>query len=153
MAEPHSYALSSRLSQLIGRTVTFVETTAEPGTNTKQVYGVYTVLPHETAIIVQADLPLLGSFAGALLGFPDCVVREHLQLSQIEEVLRDAIHEVLNITSAAITNEGRAVFIKMVTDPAYIDGAAGGVFARPDRRTNFNVAVDGYQGGMFREII
>jgi len=149
MAEPTPFALSRRFSQLIGRTVTFVQTTTEPLTNVKQLYGIYTVLPYETAIIVRADLTLLGSFAGALVGFPDCVVREHLRVTPMEELLRDAIYEVFNIASAAITTDGRAVFTKMVTDPAYIDSAAGIAFARPARRNYFNVSIDGYQGGRF----
>ena len=37
----------------------------------------------------------------------------------------------------------------MVADPALIDGAAGKVFKKPDRRSYFNVLVDGYQGGKF----
>jgi hypothetical protein len=149
MAEPTPFALSRRFSQLIGRKVTFVQTTTEPLSKVKQLYGIYTVLPYETAIIVTADLPLLASFAGALVGFPDCVVREHLRVTPMEELLRDAIFEVFNIASAAITTDGRAVFTKMVTDPAYIDGAAGLVFARPSRRNYFNVSIDGYQGGRF----
>jgi len=106
MAEPTPFALSRRFSQLIGRKVTFVQLTAETVTKIKQLYGIYTVLPHNTSIIVKADLPLLGSFAGALVGFPDCVVREHLRVTPIEEILRDAIYEVFNIASAAITSLG-----------------------------------------------
>jgi hypothetical protein len=118
-------------------------------TKIKQMYGIYTVLPHETAIVVKADLPLLGSFGGVLVGLPDSVVKEHLAVTPLEGLLCDAIHEVLNIASAAITTEGRAVFLKAVTDPAYIDGPAAKVFKKPDHRSYFNVSVDGYQGGKF----
>jgi len=149
MAEPTPFSLSQRFTQLIGRKVTFVQTTASLDIKTKQMYGIYTVLPQETAIIVKADLPLLGSFAGALVGFPDNVVKDHLKVTPIEELLRDAIYEVLNIASAAVSTEGRAVFVKMVADPAYIDGPAGVVFKKPDHRSYFNVLIDGYQGGKF----
>jgi hypothetical protein len=149
MAEPTPFALSRRFTQLIGRKVTFTQTPAEAVSKIKQLYGIYTVDPHKTAIIVKADLPLLGSFAGALVGFPDSAVREHLQAIPMEELLRDAINEVFNIASAAITTDGRAVFNKMVTDAAFIDGAAGAVFLKPDRRSYFNVTIDGYQGGRF----
>jgi hypothetical protein len=115
----------------------------------RQMYGIYTLLPHETAIIVKADLPLLGSFAGALVGLPDSAVKEHLRVTPLEELLRDAICEVLNIASAAVTSEGRAVFTKLAADPARIDGAAGKLLQKPDHKSYFTVSVDGYQGGRF----
>ena len=113
------------------------------------MYGIYRVLPGETAIVVKSDLPLLGSLAGVLVGLPDAAVKEHLAATPVEELLRDAIHEVLNITSAVITHEGRAVFVKMVADPILLDGEAGKVFKKPDHRSYFNVLVEGYQGGKF----
>ncbi len=58
------------------------------------------------------------------VGLPAPVVKEHLAAATMDELMRDAIYEVLNVASAAVSTEGRAVFIKMVTDPAYIDGAA-----------------------------
>jgi hypothetical protein len=149
MSEPTPYALSKHFSDLIGRKVTFTQTTAAPETKIKQIYGIYAVLPGETAIVVKSDLPLLGSLAGVLVGLPDSSVKEHLAVSPVEELLRDAIHEVLNITSAVITTEVRAVFVRMVADPLLIDGTAGKVFKKPDHRSYFNVLVDGYQGGKF----
>ena len=149
MSEPTPLSLSHLFTQLIGRKVTFAPTTIAPETKIKQMYGIYNVLPHETAIVVKADLPLLASLAGVMVGLPDSAVKECLAKSPLEEVLRDAIHEVLNVASAALTNEGRAVFARMVTDTGLIDGVAGQLFKKPDRRTYFNVLVDGYQGGKF----
>jgi hypothetical protein len=149
MAEPTAFDLSHRFTQLIGRNVTFGQTTATLDGVIKQAYGIYKVLPSGVAIVVKVDLPLLGSFAGALVGFPDSVVKEHLKVSPIEELLRDAIYEVFNVASAVVSNEGRAVFEKMVTAPVYIDGNAGKVYAKPDHRSYFKVQVDGYQGGRF----
>ena len=149
MSEPTPFALSKLFSELIGRKVTFAQTTVAAETKIKQMYGIYNVLPHETAIVVKADLPLLGSLAGVMVGLPDSAVKECLAVSPLGEVLRDAIHEVLNIASAVVTNEGRAVFTRMVTDTGLIDGAAGKLFKKPDRKNYFNVLVDGYQGGKF----
>jgi hypothetical protein len=149
MSEPTPYSLTKLFSELIGRKVTFAQTTVSVETKIKQMLGVYTVLHHETAIVVKSDLPLLASLAGVLVGLPDSSVKEHLAKSSFEELLRDAIHEVLNIASAVITIEGRAVFIKMVADPILIDGAPGNVLKKPDHRSYFNVLVDGYQGGKF----
>ena len=102
MSEPTPYGLSRCFTQLLGRKVTFVQTTFALDMHIRQMYGIYTVLPHETAIVVKADLPLLGSFAGALVGLPDPAVREHLRAMPLEELMRDAICEVLNIACAAV---------------------------------------------------
>jgi hypothetical protein len=149
MSEPTPLSLSHHFTNLVGRKVTFAPTTIAPETKIKQMYGIYNVLPNETAIVVKADLPLLGSLAGVMVGLPDSAVKECLGKSPLEELLRDAIHEVLNVASTVVTNEGRAVFARMVTDTGLIDGAAGQLFKKPDRRTYFNVLVDGYQGGKF----
>jgi hypothetical protein len=129
--------------------VTFVQTTSALDAKIRKIYGIYTLPPHETAIVVTADLPLLGSVAGALVGLPDSAVKEHLRVTPMEELMRDAISEVLNVAKAAITTEGRAVFTKMVTDPTYIDGAAEKVFKEPFHRSYFAVSIEGYQGGRF----
>ena len=149
MSEPTPFALSKLFTDLIGRKVTFTQTTAAAETKVKQMYGIYRFFPSETAIVVKSDLPLLGSLAGVLVGLPDAAVKDHLAATPVEELLRDAIHEVLNITSAVIAHQGRAVFVKMVTDPIFLDGEAGKVFKKPDHRSYFNVLVDGYQGGKF----
>ena len=87
MSQPTPFALSQRFSQLVGRTVTFRQVTTRPDSKTKKVYGIYSVLPQQTPVVVQADLCLLGSFAGSLVGLPDSVVKEHLRISPIEEML------------------------------------------------------------------
>jgi len=149
MSEPTPFALSQLFSQLIGRKVAFAQTTVAVDGKTKQMYGIYNVLPDNRAIVVKADLPLLASMAGVLVGLPDSAVKERLGVTPMEEVLRDAIHEVLNIASTVVTTEGRAVFTKMVPDVSFIDGAAATMFKKPAHRSYFNVLVDGYQGGKF----
>jgi hypothetical protein len=149
MSEPTPFCLSRLFSQLVGRKVTFTQTTAAVDSKIRQMYGIYTVFPNQTAIVVKSDLSLFASLAGILVGLPDSAVKEHLVFDPVEEFLRDAIYEVFNIASAAVTAGDRAVFTKMVTEPSYIDGAAGNVFKKPSRRSYFNVSVDGYQGGKF----
>jgi hypothetical protein len=149
MAEPSAFLLSKAFSQLTGRKVAFVQGTALPESKMRQVYGIYNVVPHDVAVVVKADLLLLGSIAGALVGLPDPAVKEHLKVSPLEELMRDAILEVFNIAAATVTTEGRAVFTRMVHDPAYIDGPAEKAYKQPFRRSYFNVTIEGYQGGKF----
>ena len=147
MGEPTGFAMKELFSQLVGRDVTFAQPKTTSSANGKQMFGLYTVLPQEHALVVQADLALLGSLAGALVGLQDDAVKERLSAAPLEELLRDAIHEVLNIASTVVTNEGRAVFKKMAADPVYFDALDGDFLQNPDRKTAFDVSVDGYQGG------
>ena len=55
MAEPTPFRLSQLFSQLIGRKVVFTQTTAALESKIRQMYGIYTVPPHEVAIVVKAD--------------------------------------------------------------------------------------------------
>ncbi len=149
MSEPTAHAMSQLFSQLIGRKVSFAQAKAAPVANVKQMYGLYTVLPQETAVVIKADLPLLGSFAGALVGLPQDAVKQQLAETPLSELLRDAIHEVLNVASTVISNEGRAVFQKMAADPIYFDTLDAQFLQKPDRKTLFDVSMDDYQGGKF----
>lgn len=147
MSEPTPFALSRRFSQLTGRKVTFVQASALPDTAVNKIYGIYTVLPDGNPVVVKADLRLLASVAGALVGWPDPVVKEHLAVTPMEELLRDAIYEVFNVAASGFETEGRVVFKNMVFNTTYIDGAAGEVLKKPGHRSHFNVSVDGYVGG------
>ncbi len=149
MSEPTAHAMTQLFSQLMGRKVSFAQAKPATATNVKQMYGLYTVLPNETVIVVKADLPLLGSFAGALVGLPQDAIKEQLAETPLSELLRDAIHEVLNIASTVVTNEGRAVFKKMAADPVYFDSLDAQFLQKPDRKTLFDVSMEDYQGGKF----
>jgi hypothetical protein len=69
MAEPTPFALSQIFTQLIGRKVTFAQATVAPETKIKQTYGIYNVLPHETAIVVKAESPAARLACGSTGGF------------------------------------------------------------------------------------
>ena len=149
MAEASAFSLSNCFTQLTGRKVNFVQTSFALDGKVRQAYGVYSLESVKSAIIVKADLVLLGSIAGALVGLPDASVKEHLKDNPLGELMRDAISEVLNVAAAAVTVEGRAVFQSFVTDPTYMDSVATKVFKNPFHRTYFTVQVEGYQGGRF----
>jgi hypothetical protein len=149
MSEMTHFTLSRQFTDLIGRKVTFVQVKTGLPTKERQVYGVYTLFPAETTIVVKADLLLLGACAGALVGLPDADVRRHLQSTPIEELLRDAMYEVLNVAAAVVAVKGRAVLTQMVTGMETLPAAAAAVLAKPANTNNFTVSVEGYQGGKF----
>ena len=77
-AEPTPLDLSTIFSSLVGRKVTFKPGAPSPDLGAKLMFGVYNVLPQEVALVVKADLRLLASFAGALVGLPEAAVKDHL---------------------------------------------------------------------------
>lgn len=147
MPEPILHRLTRHFTNLIGRKVTFAQATGASDQKTSSVYGVYKLVSSGGAVVVKADLALLGSFAGALVGLPDSEVKRHLASMPIEELLRDAMYEVLNIASAVVVVEERAVLTAMVTDAFYVQGEAAKILKSPSDKVEFNVTVDGYQGG------
>lgn len=149
MPEPNPVHIAKMISDLVGRKVVFqpLPTLLEPPG--KQVFGTYQLLPWDLSIVVRADLGLLGSFAGLLVGLPDNAVKERVRTGAFDELLRDAAHEVLNISSAVIAAEGRAIFQKMAFDRSLVDGPAGDVLKKPFHKNFYNVTVEGYQGGKF----
>ena len=149
MAEPTPFALSRHFTGLINRGVKFAQSTAALETKVTKVYGVYVVYPEQTALVVKADLALLGSFAGALIGLPDPEVRQRVKSPVIDELLRDPIHEVLNVASAVVSSVGRAVFNSMTMNPIYVQGDAEKALNNPLHRSYFTVTINGYQGGRF----
>ena len=149
MAEPTPFAMAELFSNLVGCSVSFSQQITPVATKAKQIYGVYLVKPMDSTRVVQADLNLLGSFAGALIGLPSDSVKERLADAKLDEPLRDAIHEVLNIASTVVSLEHRAVFQKMYTDPVGLPSAALDTLQHPIYRSYFNVKIDGFDGGAF----
>ena len=149
MAEPTPFAMAELFTDLIGCKVSFSRQTAPVVTKLKQIYGVYLVKPMDSTSVVQADLKLLGSCAGALIGLPSASVKERLASALLEEPLRDAIHEVLNIASTVVSLEHRAVFQKMYLDRVALPSPALDSLQHPTYRSYFNVTIDGYEGGAF----
>ena len=67
----------------------------------------------------------------------------------MEESLRDAIYEVLNIASSTIAPQSRTSLSKVATDLASIDETASMTLAKPDHKYYFDVSINGYDGGKF----
>lgn len=149
MAQPTSFAMSKLFTDLIGRQVLFSQQAHPATTKGKQIYGTYLVKPMDSTRILQADLVLLGSLGGSLLGLPADTVKERIAEARMEEGFQDAVHEVLNIASTIVSTEYRAIFQNMYTHPLYLPNEAQVTLANPVYRSYFSVTVDGYDGGAF----
>jgi hypothetical protein len=149
MAESVHYALARLLTQLVGRDVTLTLVINPPAPKNKLLYGIYTVLPAERALLVKAELPLLARLGGALLGLPEDVAIERATSTPMDESMRDAIHEVLNVASAALSSEHRVLFKNMTDDPLFCEGEASDLLRSAPLTNNFQTSVQGSASGLF----
>jgi hypothetical protein len=149
VAEPNSGCMAILFTDLIGRHVNFSEQMNAVPPNGEQLYCVYLIKPMDSYRVIKADLSLLSSFAGALVGLSPETIRESLAETKLDETLRDALHEVMNIASRIVTLEHRGVFKGMYGDPAQLPPDARNTLRDPCHSTYFRVTVDGYEGGGF----
>jgi hypothetical protein len=147
MPDATELRLSHLFTKMLGRDVKFnrIETRTESAA--KQIYFVYNRFDQEVELVVKGDLPLLASFAGAFLGFQDSDVQSRISSSELDDVLKDAIFEILNMASSAVSHHGPAILSKMATSFDEIGKEAESMVASPHKREVYNVAVEGYKGG------
>ncbi len=116
MAEPTPLSLSQFFSELTGRHVNFALAVNPPASKSKLMYGAYHVLPDNAPLLLKISLKTLGLLGGSLLGLPEDTAIERAQEPTLNEPLRDAMHEVLNIMSTAIMHDKRIVFKSMARE-------------------------------------
>jgi len=153
MRDPVPQTLSRHFTNLIGRRVAFVKSMAKPKTEEKKVFAVYKSFPSLGIIVLKADLPLIASFAGALVGMPDAEVRKRVAEPTLDDLTRDAISEILNVATAVIATEDRATFMSMAMDASGVEDAAKEILSKPHREFAFDVTVEEHQGGRFQILI
>ncbi len=149
MAEPSSGQMATLFSELIGHHVNFCEQMQSIPPNGEPIYCLYLIKPMDRYRLIKADLSLLSSFAGALVGLSPESIKERVGESKLDETLRDALHEVMNIASRIVTNEHRGVFKGMYGDPVQLPIEARNTLRDPGYSSYFRVTIDGFEGGMF----
>ncbi len=147
MAETSSIAMSKLFSDLTGQHVTFSEQQYPISTTAKQIYCVYLIKPMDSTRVIKADVPLLTSFAGALIGLPLESIKERVADSRPNEALRDSLYEVMNIASRIVSVEHRAVFNGMYPSSIGLPPDALKTLRDPCSASYFNVTIDSYEGG------
>lgn len=148
-AETMNYALTKLLSKLVARDVSFTIISSPAPTKARLLYGVYVVLPSERAMVVKAELATLALLGGALVGLPEDTAIERAQATPMDETMRDAIHEVLNVASTALSSEHRVVFRGMFLDPVYCQGEASDLLRSAPLTRSFHATVQGSSPGLF----
>jgi hypothetical protein len=149
MAEPKPFTIAKLFSDLTGQTVNFTQVLKPTLTKAAQAYGLYLIKPMDSTRVVQVDLPLLGSFGGALLGLPAQTVKERLASPTLDEPLRDAVHEVLNVASTIVSIDDRAIFQTMHFGADSLPAGIPESLKNPAFRSYFTVTMNGYEGGAF----
>lgn len=143
MKEPTAFSLSQFFTALAAKSVNFSLAVNAPDPKVPCMYGVYAVLPEDNALVMRIGLKSLALLGGTLLGLPTESAIERAQATPLDEAMRDAMHEVLNIASTAIGTETRVVFKKMFRDIKAIPAEAAAVMSKPSLRSSYRVAIDG----------
>ncbi len=146
MAEPTAYALSQLFTDLAGRDVNFKLVTQAPPSKARPLFGMYSVLPDKAPLLVATELTIMGGLAGALLGLPEETAVERALAQPMDEPVRDAIHEILNIASSALSVNGRVLFEAMAPDLVYLKSEAADLMKKPDHKTSFVLSTGDLSG-------
>lgn len=149
MAEPSPSSMATLFSDLLGRPVNFSGQLNPPLTVAPQIYCVYLIKPMDNYRVIKADLSLLSSFAGALIGLSPEIIKERVEDAAPDETLKDALGEVMNIASRIVTTEHRGVFTGMYGDPGQMPQGARSTLRDPCFSSHYKVTIDGYEGGAF----
>lgn len=149
MAETTPFELNKMFSSLIGKPVTFTLSKTAPPDTKKHAFGTYSLVPEETMRLVKADVALIGSFGGALMGLPNSAVIDGLKETPLDETIRDAMHEIFNVSATLVSVEKRAIFRKMFFNVKELPEAAAALLKAPKLTMHFQVAIAGYTGGAF----
>lgn len=147
MKEPTAFSLSQFFTALAGKPVSFNLAVNAPDPKLPCMYGIYSVLPEDQTLVMRISLKSLALLGGTLLGLPAESAVERAQTTPLDEAIRDAMHEILNIASTAIGTESRVVFKKMFREVASVPKEAMGVMSKPSLRSSYRLAVDGAEAG------
>lgn len=105
----NAFSISKHLSNLVGRQVS-AKVASKADFAPEMRTACYRVEPGEGTAVVQIDLHLLASLGGTMIGYPPSEVAAQARTGELDENLTDATQEVMNVLSAVIVSEGRAIF-------------------------------------------
>lgn len=143
MAEATAFSLSKFFSELTGQHVSFAIATNAPNPKGDSMYGLYHVVADASPMLVRMSLNSIALMGGALLGLPADLAIERVKAAQVDEQLRDSMHEVLNIASTAFSPDQRIVFKGMSRTVDVFPTGAKDLLQKASRKSSYRVAVNG----------
>ncbi len=118
-----AFTVSKHLSDLVGRQVAVKVVGAAEFSSTTRV-ACYAVEPNHGTAVVQLDFHLLATLAGMMIGIPQVEIDSQIRSGELDENLTDASRELMNVLSAVVVSEGRAIFKGLFIRSADYSGAA-----------------------------
>ena len=112
-------------------------------------FAVYVELPHETPILARVDRTAVAVLGGALLGMPEETAIERSNQTPKDEPIWDAMGEILNISSSALSTQGRVVYKSVSLEANKIPAFAQGVLAKPTAISTYRLAINSKPHGLF----
>jgi hypothetical protein len=96
-----------------------------------------------------ADKPLVVMAGSAFSLIPADAAKDALRESQLDEMVQDNFHEVLNICSRLLNlgTDQRITLSKSEFPPAARSPAAAALLTKPGKRADYDVEIDGYGKG------
>ncbi len=147
---PTALTMTNLVGDLIGQQVTAKATTVQRLDPTRHVAAAYRDESGELLAVAMCDVAVGASFAAALSMVPASRVDDCVRDCRLDDILRENLHEVFNVLSAAFPMSGgpRVVLHEMRCRQApSVDVAA--VLAKPGIRLDLEIAVAGYRSGKF----
>ena len=100
--------VSKHLSDLVGRQVQ-MQAVEMPVFSPGVMFACYDVQPYGETSIVKIDYGLLAGLAGTLLGFPPNLVMPMVKDRSLNDDMKDAAREIMNVLAGVICDDGRPV--------------------------------------------
>lgn len=107
------------------------------------MYGLYHVVADASPMLMRMSLSSIALMGGALLGLPADLALDRVKAEQVDESLRDAMGEVLNIASTAFSPDERIVFKGMSRSVDVFPANARELLHKASRKASYRVAVNG----------
>lgn len=147
---PQPPDVASTLSDLLGKSVVVKRATAplQPGPRVPVTVAVYGTEPDEPRILWVCNLAIGCALGAALSLIPAGVAAESARRGQMEEGLRENLHEVMNVAATVLSSSGnRMVLQSLHVPPTPLPAGVARIVARPARRLNLELTVPGYPPG------
>ena len=142
MAEATALSLSRFFCDLTGRQVSFSIAASSSPVKGPQMYGLYQVADDSKPLLMRIHLDTLAVLGGALLGLPEELAIEKAKQTPLDEPLRDAMHEVLNIASTAISPDARVIFKTMAKSTAGFSDEVADLMRTACHKSSYRVSVE-----------